>query len=230
MTEEELQELEKAVIEARNHLIELNDAYNEILTKEHEEQAKKNKFSRNNSSLSDLFGDLGIDVETKPKSEKETLLQKEESKYWLRMAFLFFIAMISSWFILPAAILAFVNAIYTAKKKNKIKKEYESKADNKDKNEEKKTVSEKDVLYEKVCEARKAYHDLRKEYENKKLNTEIRKNGENIAVGSQGNGMDPQLYQLYSDYIDYVRNILANSENNARSNSNKTYGLSPEKL
>ena len=44
MTEEELQELEKAVEEARNHLIELNDSYNEILTKEHEKRLRRITF------------------------------------------------------------------------------------------------------------------------------------------------------------------------------------------
>ena len=232
MTEEELQELEKAVEEARNHLIELNDSYNEILTKEHEKKAKKNNFSRQNSSLSDIFEDLGIEVETKPKSEKEMRLERENAKYWLRMFLLAFFALMSPWFLLPAAILVFVNAIYSAKKNNKIKKEYEqTEKDDKKEQEVVSKVSEKDALYEKLCEARKIYHDLRREYESKKLNTEIRRKEEDSnAVGSQGNGMNPQLYQLYSEYIDYVKNVISTGEDRFANNKCKVYEITSEKM
>lgn len=230
VTEEELQELSNSVIEARNHLIELLDAYNEILTKEHEAQTKKNTFSRKNMSISDLFEVL--DIETTPKSEEEREIKRSDTWYAIRLVIILFFGLaLSPWAILPAAILVVINSIYSGKKNNKIREKYKSKAE--DAREEKKEPekTEKDTLYEKVCEAREIYHTLRKEYESKQLNSEIQEKIEaDNAMGTQDNGMDSQLYQIYSEYIDYVKSVTSMGISRCVNNKRKVYGINPEEL
>ncbi|MDE6292684.1 MAG: hypothetical protein K2L98_03290 [Bacilli bacterium] len=237
MTEEELQELENSVEEARKHLIELNDKYNEILTKEHEAQFKKNNFSRKNMSMDEFSLALKelFDIDTTPKTEEEKEIETSNTQYTIRLVIIILLGLLfipfSPLAILPAALLVVINAVYSGKKNNKIREKYKSKA--KEAREEKKEPekSEKDALYDELCEARQIYNTLRKEYESKKFNSELaEKEEDNNVVGAQGNSMDPQLYQIYSEYIDYVKNVTSMGVSRCANNKRKMYGINPEEL
>lgn len=230
MTEEELQELKNSVEEARNNLVELLDKYNAILTKEHEAQFKKSGFSRKNMSMSEFFGTL--DIEMTPKSEEEMEISKSNAWYAIRQIIIITLGLLfSPLAILPALILVFVNSVYSGKKNKKIREKYESKSNGAKKEKKEPEKTEKDALYEKVCEARELYHTLRKEYEGKKFNSEIKeKEEDNNAVGTQDNGMDSLLYQIYSEYIDYVKSITSMGVSRCANNKRKVYGINPEEL
>lgn len=222
MLEEELQEMQMKVEDARNHLIELNNKYNELLTKEHEEKARKN-FKNSN-----LFP-FSTEYENKPRSEEDMMLARNSLWYWIRMLIIFILETVCSLPLLPSMVLIVLNALYSMKKSKKIRKKYANKE-----GEKKEVVEEtcdKDALYEEVFKARTLYHTLRKEYERKKLNADIEKSDESREkVKAQSGNLDPQIYQIYSEYIEYVKNVSSNGESRCLDNKPKIYEIKAKDL
>ena len=175
--EEELKELEKALNEAKDNFIELNDSYNGLLAQEHEEK-NKNSYYR---------------------SEKE---ENKEEDFDVNLVFGVILALtfFSSVPNLVILILSIATGIYAfIKIRNKYKNKDTKKVDDKEK-------LYKDALYEKLVKARSLYNALKNEYERKKYNFEWQEKGNvNRTLGIQDN-QESQLYQIYSEYIDYVKN------------------------
>ncbi|MDE5630793.1 MAG: hypothetical protein K2I70_04250 [Bacilli bacterium] len=217
MIQEELQEMESALKEAYEHLVELNNKYNELLTEEHNENFKKEAKSK---SVSLFFGDL--DYEMKSMTEEEIKLSKVSGGFWLRQMVILFLEIFGSLSLLPTMLLILANAAYSCIKTKKIRNEYKNKVPEKKKEQEAK--KNKDALYEEVFEARRHYHNLRKEYESKKFDSELKDKEEN-AVGMPMEERNPDIYHIYSEYINYVKGLLENEDN-----KRKVYGIKPENL
>lgn len=237
MSDEELKIMKEKVEEAHGHLIELNDAYNELLAKEHEEKAKKNNFSQKNMSMDEFFEVLKeiFDIETTPKTEEEKEIEKSNTQYTIRLVIIILLGLLfSPWAILPAAFLVLINAVYLGKKNNKIREKYKSKAS--DAKEEKKETekTEKDALYEELCGARRVYQTLRKEFEtmmsNSNLNNVDNQEVDTVeeSLGVAEDTVDPKVYEIYSEYIKYVKNICSLEGSRISTFNSKTYELKNE--
>lgn len=219
--EEELGKLEKALSEAKNNFIELNVAYNEILVKEHEEKDKKNNYRSDNSRMLDYSGA----IRTK-KTDEEIEMQNVSLMVWLcAIGFIILMHFFSIPF-LVVVILTFATEILATIKRIKIRNKYKNNDTKKHEGNEEKL--DKDALYEKLYEARKLYHSLKREFESKKINVEMQeKEDKDNTLGILGIE-ESHLSQIYSEYIDYVRNTF--SIGNGLDNKNKVYGLDSENI
>lgn len=210
---EKIQEMERELKEAHEHLIELNNAYNELLTKEHEEKMR-------NDYASNAFMKQFAKAENTPKSEENIKVSKILKWLYLRSFIIMTLEIFGTISIPLATFLISGNAIYATLKSKRVRKAYRNaQAETPKVTEEKK---DKNTLYEEVFEARCLYHKLRKEYESIALLKEDEKH-ENI--GSEGKELNPEIYQIYSEYINYVKSITTDA--NAK---NKVYSIKPENL
>lgn len=222
MLEEELQKMQKSVEDARERFVELNDKYNEFLTKEHEKKARKNLES---SKMLPFFNE----ADAKPMSEEEIMLSKISLWRWIRGMVVVFLEIFGVLSLFPAMVIIIVNAIYSFIRTSMVRNKYKNEGS--EKKEDVQDKIDKDALYEEVFEARRLYHSLRKEYESKSIDFDFRKKEENNeGVNDKDNNLDPQIYQIYSDYIEYVKNISADVGSRCLDNKRKVYEMSTKNL
>ena len=114
---EKIQEMERELKEAHEHLIELNNAYNELLTKEHEEKMR-------NDYTSNAFMKQFAKAENTPKSEEDIKISKILKWLYLRSFIIMTLEIFGTISIPLATFLIIGNAIYATTKSKRVRKAY----------------------------------------------------------------------------------------------------------
>lgn len=208
MSKEEISALKRQIKEAHQLLIELNDRYNEMLTKKHEKEIDKKEERK---------PVLAFDIDFLEDTESSEY--KEMSKFTRRNSLLtgliIFLEIIGIIPFVIGVMLVYFFCLYTALKTKKIKRKYHDRLSLSGAKIKVSDKEEMDELYEKVCEARFNYHNLRK-----KLESEIE-----YLDSSESEDRRESVLQQYAAYIDYVKGIRAASMNADNKSETKIYQL-----
>lgn len=197
MSKTEISTLEREVNEAHQLLIELNDKYNEMLTKKHEKEMNK-KEERKPILVFDIdFIEDDTSLENKEAS-------KHNRKYYLLVGLVFLLEVIGIIPVPIAFVLITVLAIRNIFKTSEIKRKYHKRLSLEGAKIKVSDKEEMDDLYEKVCEARFNYHNLRKKLESA---------NEYVDMDMEVENRQETVFEQYAAYIDYVKNIRTASAN-----------------